>query len=471
MFKFKVQLYFILLMSLTGFKLQADISAVVIETDYKMGVWQPLPEDKIKSAAVDSALSEISKTKRFAFFTSKQPGLKAGNLKISVKLIEAAETATVSILLQQVDGVSFSSTYSESLKNQSYSGIYKRFQRAGLIAGKKIVEIIESQSITDSHWNASNDNQKRINYLENQIVNINNKIIQQSGNNSVRSEAKLEYILKELSSIKSVYNDLAKKEDIQKQSIKIDKVIDEVGQLNKKIDSKPVTQINVKQNYIVENALIGQSKLSSSSSPGRDDKQARRLYNEAQELKRGKKYKKSEIKLQQAMRLSISSDLSGLILDELNYSLPMFEAQSIAIDLGRNFQSYYKTGKHKLFLDRITLLYKTALKNNQHDFQRTRQIQQMLDQHLNTSQAMSAAISVQNKSNGRMIHQYMRQNYQMEGQYPDKKKFNELLKRYGLRYKVLYYQASANKYNVKLRSVSGDSFVLSVDEYGELKVD
>lgn len=123
-------------MVLVAANLQAEISAVVIETDYQPGAWQPLPEDKIKAASVDSALSEISKTKYFAFFTVPQENLKMGLLQIRIKLVESAQTATVSILLRQPDGASISSTHSESLKNLYYDEIYKRFQKAGKVAGE-----------------------------------------------------------------------------------------------------------------------------------------------------------------------------------------------------------------------------------------------------------------------------------------------------------------------------------------------
>jgi len=248
---------------------------------------------------------------------------------------------------------------------------------------------------------------KRIRYLENQIININTKIIQQSDKRSLRSEAKLEFILNELKSIKLSYAALAKKEDIHRQEVKINQMLDEVGQLNKKIDNKPSTQINVQQSYVLENALIGKNKISEESPAGREDVIARKFYDEAQELKRAEKYKQAETALQHAMKLDISTSLRSLIFDELNYSLPMYEAQAIAIKLGRSFQTYNKSGQDKLMLNRIDFLYKKALKNNQHDFQRTRQIQALLDQHYNTRHAMSAVISVQNKMHGKMIHRYM----------------------------------------------------------------
>jgi len=470
MFKSYLRLCFYLIAALTSFHLQASISPVVIDTYFKIGAWQPLPEDKIKSASVESALSEISKTKRFAFFTSPQTGLKTGKLRININLIEAAETATVSILLQQANGVSISSTHSESLKNLTYDGIYKRFQKAGAMAGKKLVITYNSRTPLATNQKVSKGDQARVKYLENQIININNNIIKKSDKNPVRSEAKLEFILSELQSIKNEYDKLAKKEDIHKQGVKIDKVLDEVGELNKKIDNKPSTQINVKQNYVIENALIGKTKISEKSRPGRDDAKAKHLYDEAMELKPYKKYNEAEKKLQLAMKMSISSGLSSLILDELNYSLPMFEAQSIAIDLGSNFQAYSKNGLHKKKLDRITYLYKTALKNNQHDFQRTRQIQQMLDQHLNTGQAMSAALSVQSKSNAYMVHRYMQQTQMMQGTYPDKKEFVKLLSDYRLRYEVISYNTDGNKYTAKLRSSSGSVFDLKVNDHGEMTV-
>ena len=471
MFKSINQLYFILLISLFNVGLQAEILPVVLETSFKIGAWQPLPEDKIKSASVDSALGELSKAKRFAFFNTPQPGLKTGTLKISIKLVEAAETATVSILLQQADGVSISSTHSESLKNKSFDGIYKQFQKAGEMAGQKIVKILESRPNTVSSLKIHPRDQARIRYLESQIISINSNIIQKSGGNAVRSEAKLEFILNELSSMKNSYAELAKKEDIRKQGVKIDKVLTEVGALSDKIDKNPSTQINVNQSYVIENPLLGQKKISGKAEAGRDDAKAQILYSEAQELKRSKDYRKAEFNLLKAMRLSISSDLSSLILDELNYTLPMFEAQAIAIDLGRDFQKYSRTGKDKIMLSQISSIYKKALKNNQHDFQRTREIQQRLDQHHSTSNAMDAAVSAQNRNYAHTIHIHMQQNQMMMGEYPDKQKFKVLLKRAGLRYEVISYQATADKYTAKLSSTSGGVISLRVDEYGRLEVD
>jgi len=471
MFKRTNQLCIFLFILLSGFDLQADVSPVVLQTSFKIGAWQPLPEDKIKSAAVDSALSEISKTRKFAFFNRTQQGLKTGTLKISIKLVEAAETATVSILLQQLGGESISSTHSESLKNKSFDGIYKQFQKAGEMAGKKIVKILELRPVAVENIKVHPRDQARIRYLESQIININRKIIQQPVNDSIRSEAKLEFIVNELSSMRNAYADLAKKEDIKKQGVKIDKVLSEVGELNKKIDKKSTTQINVNQSYVIDNPLLGQNKISAKAEPGRDDAKAQKLYNEAQDFKRSKDYRKAEYNLLKAMRLSISSGLSSLIIEELNYSLPMFEAQALAIELGRNFQKYSQSGKDKVMLSQINSIYKKALVNNQHDFQRTREIQKKLDQHHTTSNAMDAVLSVQNKNHAQTINMYMRQELMMQGEYPDKNKFKELLKHAGLKYDVLSYQAIADKYTAKLSSGSGAVFSLKVNQYGRLEVE
>ena len=475
MFKTKAKLSLIVLISFTGFltgtNVQAQISPVVVETVFEMGSWRPLPKEKIRSASVDTALSEISKTKQFAFFMSQQPGLKTGNLKITVHLVEEAETATVSILLQQVNGISVSSTHSESLQSQLYDGIYKKFQSAGRIAGKKLVEVLESQKDSGKRRVIAAQDRDRVLYLENQIISINQKILSQTGNRTIRSEAKLEHILNELKTIKVSYADLAKKEDIRKQGVKIDKVLDEVGQLSKKIDDKPVTQINVQQNYVISNPLIGQAKIPQAVESGRDDVSARQLYDEAQKLKQKKKYKKAEKNLSQALSLSTSSSLNSLIMDELNYGLPMFEAQSTAIELGGNFQSYAKKGEDKKMLNRITYLYETALINNKQDFQRTRTIQAALDQHLNTSQAMSTAMSVQGKMKGHQIHQFMRVEYMMNGRYPDKKEFGTLLKRHRIKFKVVSYNPSSDKYTAVLQASAGQYINMSVDDSGELTVE
>ncbi len=475
MFKTKSKPALVLLFSLIGLlawaNAQAQISPVVVKAVYEMGSWRPLPENKIRAASVDTALSEISRTKQFAFFMSEQPGLKTGTLKITVHLVEEAETATVSILLQQANGISVSSTHSESLKAQLYDGIYKKFQLAGRIAGKKLVEVLESQKDSTQRQAVATQDRDRVNYLEDQIISINQKILSQTGNRIIHSEAKLELILSELTTIRKSYDKLAKKEDIQRQGVAINKVLEEVGQLSKKMDENPVTQINVQQSYVLENPLTGQAKISVAGEAGRNEGDARQLYDDAQELKHNKQYRESVDKLQRALRMSTSPSLNSLILDELNYGLPMFEAQATAITLGGNFQAYVRKGEHKKMLDRITYLYKTALKNNKQNFQRTRAIQAALDQHLNTSQAMSTAMSVQSKMDGYQLHQYMKVEYMMKGKYPDKNEFNTLLKRYNFKFKVLSYKTSENKYSAKLQASAGDIFKLSVDDSGELTVE
>ncbi len=469
-YKWLYSCIFIVLFS-GSFSAYASITAVVIKTNFKPGNWQPLPEDKIKSAAVDTALSEISSTKRFAFFTSPPVDIKTGTLIISIKLIEAAETATVSIQLNQVNGASLSSTHSESLKNKNYDGIYRQFQKAGMLAGKKIVKIIQSQPISTRPPKLPVEDQKRILYLENQINNINHKIINKPSNNNLRNEAKLEFILDELKSIKNSYADLAKKEDIRKQGIKIDQVLDEVGKINKRIDDKPSTQINVNQSYILENALSGQNSIPNTAPGGDNDALAKQLYNDAQELKRSEKYSAAEIKLQQAIKLNISSDLRSLIYDELIYSLPMYEAQAIAIKLGRNFQQYNKSGKDKSMLNRVSYLYKTALKNNQNNFQRTRQIQGMLDQHYSTRQAMSAVISVQQKMNIKTIHYSLYQQLAMRGEYPDIKDLKSVIKQAGFHYKILSYRVLKDTYTAKFQTPAGEVIKFSSNESGHVSFD
>ncbi len=72
MLKVNIKLILIFIITLVTLNVQAVISPVVIETVFEMGAWRPLPKDKIISASVDTALSEISKSKQFAFFTSSQ---------------------------------------------------------------------------------------------------------------------------------------------------------------------------------------------------------------------------------------------------------------------------------------------------------------------------------------------------------------------------------------------------------------
>jgi len=133
--------------------------------------------------------------------------------------------------------------------------------------------------------------------------------------------------------------------------------------------------------------------------------------------------------------------------------------------LGRNFQSYSQKGEQHKILDRITFLYKTALKNNQHDFQRTRQIQQMLDQHRNTRSAMSAVLSVQSRLDFRMLHQRIEMGLAMTGKFPDKQKFENLLKSSGIDHKLLTYKLDKDIYRATLKAPDGEVISIKGDGY------
>jgi len=461
-----LRILFTLFLYLISLPLQASVTPVVLETRFKIGSWQPLPEEKIKQAAVDSALQEISQSRRFAFFKNASRHSSSGHLRITIDLIEAAEIARVSISLDLPGKESLYSTHSESLKNLYYDGIYKKFQRAGKLSGQKLVRILNQKIPEDNRASLSQRDSTRIDYLSKQIINLNSKIINLSDQNkSSRTEAELKRILAEIQSINSLYKNLASKQDMQKQDKKLDRVIDEVSQINSKLENTPGNRITVNQNYTLQNPLSGQTAIPAGNTPGSDEKRAQTLYNSAQELKRSQQYNAARNTLQQAISLDISAELRSLILDELNYALPVFEAQALAIDLGRNFQAWQQTGKDRQISDRITQLYQQVLKNNQHDFQRTRQIQAMLDQHLNTRNAMDAVVSSQNRAYLAMLRRRIQQSYMMQGKYPDKQAFVDMIKRSGLNFQVLAYHADKENFTARLKAADGSITSLNNREW------
>ena len=170
------------------------------------------------------------------------------------------------------------------------------------------------------------------------------------------------------------------------------------------------------------------------------------------------------MKLQQGIALDISPELRSLLFDELNYALPMFEAQAYTLDLGRNFQAYLSTGKDKVLLKKISTIYKQTLKNNRNDFQRTRKIQQLLDQQQATKSSMGAVVSQQNKMNAYQIKQLMQMQLAMRGTYPDKENFLKMMKQRGIRFQVLKYSTKDYAYNAKLKSPDGGEYLIEADE-------
>jgi len=441
-----------------SFSTYGSVYPVVINTEYKPGNWQPLPAEKIKQAAAYTALQEISSSKRFAFFQNQPKNIKAGRLQIKINLVEAAETATVNISLLVPGQASLYATHSSSLSNLYYDGIYRQFQRAGTEAGKKLIRRYLAKYPETVNRNMDRRLSSEIIRLNSQLTQINNNIIHQTNMiSTLQNESSLKEILKDYEKIDRVI------EVLKKQDVKLDTIIDEVGQINRKIDQAPKTQVNINQKYILENAVTGQNKIPAADQKGPDEHMAQQLYNRAQKHKRNANYREAVKLLKKAVALRTSIGLKTLISDELFYQLPMFEAQAIAIDLGRNFQKYSQQNIHKQKLDRIRELYEFALANNQNDFQRTRQIQQALDQHINTSRAMTATLSVQARSNFTMIHQQMEEQMMMRGEYPDKQQFERMLRDFRQPHKLISYKTKKYTYQAKLRAPDGRVIQLKSD--------
>jgi len=436
----------------------ASVQAVVVTTEYKQGNWQPLPADKIKQAGMYPALQKISASKRFAFFKNKPKGTQAGQLTINVSLVEAAQTATVNVTLALPGQATHVSTHSTSLKNQFYGGIYRQFQLASEIAGKKLIDNYLKQLPVPEYTVKNKTMMREIAGLNARLIRINNLIIQKSNNSNIsKRELDLKAVVKDLNKIDRVLMAL------KKQDAKLDVIIDEVGQINTKIDQTPRTQVNINQKYILDNAVTGSTKIPAAQNKGADERVAQDLYNRAQTEKRSSNYTRAEKLLFKALSLQVSPELKTLISDELFYHLPMFEAQAIAIELGGDFKKYSSQNKHKHMLSRIRSRYEYALANNQNNFQRTRQIQHALDQHINTSRAMSATLSFQSRSNFTMLHRQMEQQMMMRGEYPDRKGFEDLLGYTRLQHKVISYKTKKYGYNASLRTLAGEVVKMSYD--------
>lgn len=440
----------LILFFLCSLPAQANILPVVVETNYQEGRWQPLPSEKIKTAAADSALQEISATKQFAFFKNKPKNINSGFLSVTIHLIEDAQIVSVHISLNQPDKASMVATHSESIKNLYYDGIYQQFKRAGTQAAKKLITNLIKISPEKPDMKSNNPLKYQIDQLNNELVNINQQIIKQNNiTQTIQNEFELTSVLRKLNKLDQVIGSL------DKQDKKLDIIIDEVSQLNQNIKQQPRQQVNINQKYILENSITGQNTIPTPPHEGPNENQAQVMYNQAQILKRDTKYRDAETLLNKALKLDISAELKTLIADELYYQLPMFEAQSIAIDLGRNFKKYASANQHHEKLNRIRDRYEYALGKNQHNFQRTRKIQQMLDQHINTSRAMSASISIQSQVNFRMIHQQMEQRMMMSGHYPDKNSFEKILQQSRIPHSLISYKTDKYGYRAKFKSLDG----------------
>ena len=168
LFVFKNILFFLLLSFITSSYAQPFL--VNTEVSISNGNWYPLPEDDMKSAAVDTALAELTKGGLFSIVKDDN----TNKLQLEISLIGPAETAKLTIQVNLKDETSYVSTASISVRNMDFQGIYNAFEHIGRVAAQRLNDKIEALVIKPRK-NLNNDsapNDKTLQNLYDEAQNL-----------------------------------------------------------------------------------------------------------------------------------------------------------------------------------------------------------------------------------------------------------------------------------------------------------
>ena len=113
------------------------VSEISISNDH----WYPLSQHDMKSAAVDTALSELTQSGRFVVVHENNGNSTSpadGNLKFDISLIGPAEVVKLTMTLQLKNMATHVSTVSLDIHGLDYQGIYNAFEYVGREAAKRL---------------------------------------------------------------------------------------------------------------------------------------------------------------------------------------------------------------------------------------------------------------------------------------------------------------------------------------------
>jgi len=129
-----------MLLFLSAVTVHAQPYPVSTEITIRNGDWYPLPEEDMKSAAVDTALAELTRGGLFSIVD----GSEVNKLDLDISLIGPAETAKLTIQVNLKGQPSFVSTASISVQGMDFQGIYNAFEHIGLVAAQRLNDKTEA---------------------------------------------------------------------------------------------------------------------------------------------------------------------------------------------------------------------------------------------------------------------------------------------------------------------------------------
>jgi hypothetical protein len=176
-----------------------------------------------------------------------------------------------------------------------------------------------------------------------------------------------------------------------------------------------------------------------------NDPARRKLYDEAQSLKRSARYAEARSSFESIVASADDprDTLRQLAEDELRYGLPVFEAQQSLNSLGR-MSMPGQQGNLEEALSRAENLYRQIQAENPSNVARVTQAQQALDNLIVTRSALANALRANTISQVYGLRMAMMEFMMMEGECPDRARIGELIEQMRARVTLKSIQSEAN---------------------------
>lgn len=322
----------------------AGVSPLVVTSEFNNQNWFPLPVEQMKGAAVDTALTRISETGRFAFIYAtdgKLPG-EAGSLVLKVSLVEPAESAKIVIRLSLPDNQgTYVSSSSISLRNRDYKGIFDALQELGINGAEQITATLK-------HADNSDVADTRELEIRQQIIDLNLHVIKLSNNISALQQKNHDTaVLEQLGKLDTVISKLDAHHEYVRQSdneknLKLDAIYSEIKKLNigSNTDNRPPSSEELTDYDIAQLPKL----------------------KKARKLKFDKKFNEAKgILVDLVTDMRISESFRAAINEELQVNLKLYEAEIVKNDVSGFFMRYLKNDEYKEKIKYVNALYDMVL--------------------------------------------------------------------------------------------------------------
>jgi hypothetical protein len=346
---------------------------MTLKSEFNNQNWFPLPKQDMRSAVVDSLISQISQSYSFQLISNDDSKSEsAGDIQIIIDLIEKAETVKVSAQWNSHNGASHISNHSLSLHGKHYDEIYNTMELLGRNAGRDILQQIESKKVVRKK---EEDNEF-------------NKILKNQGD------------------ISSALKALGKKDDAYISLLEL-----KLSDLSSDSQQEEITK---------EFDLASKQQL---------DLAAR--------LKREEKFEQAYATLRSLWaRPTLDEELKSSVFEELYFSLPFYQSDIEFADIGQHTLKYHQEGTLWSRIENVQVRLEETLKNNEQDINKSTQINQRLDQIMLNNKYIRQSFKAQTMSQLSGLRPYILMEYMETESYPTTAELKKEMAHYDLDYEV-----------------------------------